>query len=71
LRVWLSVKSYSPDRPWPKSSVAMVVVAVFGTSSSVQPARFNGSTNGAWYRLARTVTGPRPTPSSPRISDTA
>src|SRR4051794_31430866 len=49
----------------------MVVAAALGSSSPVQPPRVSGSTSGAVVRVARTVTGPRPTPSSPRISATA
>ena len=71
LRVCCSVKSYTPERPSPKSRVAIVVVVGCGSSSSVQPVRLSGLTNGALNRLARTETGPRPAPSRPRISDTA
>ena len=71
LRVCCSVKSYTPERPSPKSRVAIVVVVGCGSSSSVQPVRLSGLTNGAVNRLARTETGPRPAPSRPRISDTA
>src|SRR5690349_34825 len=49
----------------------MVVVAGCGSGSSVQPSRVSGFTSGAVLRLARTVTGPRPAPSRPRISETA
>src|SRR2546430_8325885 len=50
---------------------AIVVVAGFGSGSSVHPARVSGSTSGAVVRIARTVTAPRLAPSRPRISDTA
>src|SRR5256714_7600555 len=68
---WLPVKSYTPDRSPPKSTTAMVVVAGLGSGSSVHPSRVSGSTSGAVVRLARTVTGPRPASSRPRMRDTA
>src|SRR2546430_894661 len=49
----------------------MVVVAGFGSGSSVHPSRVSGSTSGAVVRIARTVTGPRPASSRPRMRDTA
>ena len=60
-----------PGDPPPKSRVAIVLTVGCGSSSSVHPARLNGLTNGAVNRVARTVTGPRPAPSRPRISETA
>ena len=68
---WLSVKSYTPERPSPKSRVAMVVVAGAGCASSVHPSRSSGCTSGAVVRVACTRTGRRPAPRKPRISDTA
>ena len=65
------MKSYTPERPSPKSRVAIVVVVGCASSSSVQPVRLNGLTSGAVNRVARTETGPRPAASRPRISATA
>ena len=47
------------------------MVAGCSSSSSVQPALTSGFSSGAASFTARTVTGPRPTPSSPRIIETA
>ena len=55
----------------PKSRVASVVVASFGVLSPVQPSGVSGSASGAVKERADTTAGSKPTPSSPRIIDTA
>ena len=68
---WLSVKSYRAIRSPPKSIVASVVVASFGTASPDQPARDTGLASGPLKVRASTVAGLMPTSSSNRITDAA
>src|SRR3954466_184143 len=68
---WLSVKSYTPDRPSPKSSVAIVVPNGSGAADPDHPAGDNGLARGASKRDARTVTGSKPAPSMSRIIEVA
>ena len=55
----------------PKSSVASVVAMSFGVPSPVQPSGVSGSASGAVKARAETSAGSNPTPSSPRIIETA
>ena len=55
----------------PKSSVASVVETSFGVLSPLQPSGLSGSASGAVKDRADTTAGAKPTPSSPRIIDTA
>ena len=55
----------------PKSSVASVVAASFGVPSPLQPSGLSGSASGAVNARADTTAGSKPTPSSPRIIETA
>ena len=55
----------------PKSSVASVVDFSPGSASPCQPSKLTGSASGAVNERADTVAGSKPTPSRPRIIETA